>query len=107
MRPSRACTPSPSATLILRRRYTPGVDISELITLEDAMDAFKLGPNGGAATQPPASATAPTHPPPTPAARLAAMMYCLEFLEQNIDWLKNRLDAVKGPLSSQLVTTER
>lgn len=28
--------------------YKPDVDIMDLITLEDAMEAYELGPNGGA-----------------------------------------------------------
>jgi GPN-loop GTPase len=42
--------------------YKADVDIMELITVEDVMDKFNLGPNG-------------------------ALMYCMEFLEKNIDWL--------------------
>lgn len=48
--------------------YTAGVDIMQLITVADAMDSFELGPNG-------------------------ALMYCMEFLETNIDWLLGKLKA--------------
>ncbi|XP_014482167.1 PREDICTED: GPN-loop GTPase 2 [Dinoponera quadriceps] len=42
--------------------YTPAVDISELIRHEEVMTHFGLGPNG-------------------------ALVYCMEFLETNIQWL--------------------
>lgn len=50
--------------------YKCKVDISELITLEDVMDHLKLGPNGG-------------------------LIYCMEYLEKNIDWLLNKIDKFK------------
>ncbi|KAI9092650.1 GPN-loop GTPase [Phlyctochytrium arcticum] len=50
--------------------YTPDIDISELITLEDTMQEFGLGPNGG-------------------------LVYCMEYLEKNKDWLVERLESVK------------
>ncbi|TPX57285.1 hypothetical protein SpCBS45565_g08239 [Spizellomyces sp. 'palustris'] len=50
--------------------YTPDINISELITLEDAMKEFGLGPNGG-------------------------LIYCMEYLEKNLDWLEKRLEGVK------------
>lgn len=53
-----------------RLLYECDVDISELITLEDAMDKLKLGPNGG-------------------------LVYCMEFLEKNIEWLHTELSNVK------------
>ncbi|KAI9298484.1 hypothetical protein K502DRAFT_346069 [Neoconidiobolus thromboides FSU 785] len=46
--------------------YTPAIDINDLITVQDVMDEFQLGPNGG-------------------------MVYCMEYLEKNIDWLINKL----------------
>lgn len=48
-------------------QYNAGIDIMQLITVEDAMDHFKLGPNG-------------------------ALMYCMEFLETNFDWLLEQLN---------------
>ncbi|XP_025159590.1 GPN-loop GTPase 2 isoform X2 [Harpegnathos saltator] len=42
--------------------YTPTVDISELIQHEEVMTHFGLGPNG-------------------------ALIYCMEFLETNVQWL--------------------
>lgn len=44
------------------------INISELITVEDIMDELKLGPNGG-------------------------LIYAIEFLEKNIDWLVARIQA--------------
>ncbi|KAK9693640.1 hypothetical protein K7432_013812 [Basidiobolus ranarum] len=42
--------------------YKCDINIADLITLEDAMENLNLGPNGG-------------------------MMYCIEYLEKNLDWL--------------------
>ncbi|XP_005105223.1 GPN-loop GTPase 2 [Aplysia californica] len=50
--------------------YPCDVDISELVSLEDVMAHLRLGPNGG-------------------------LVYCMEYLEQNIDWLKAKLDGLK------------
>ena len=50
--------------------YTCSVDISELISVEDVMSNLHLGPNGG-------------------------LVYCMEYLEKNIEWLKERLESVK------------
>ena len=52
--------------------YTPDLDIRDLITLEDAMSELTLGPNG-------------------------ALIYCFEFLLQNLDFLSEALD----PLSEE------
>jgi GTPase SAR1 family protein len=51
--------------------YESDVDISELITLEDAMEKLHLGPNGG-------------------------LIYCMEFLEGNMQWLKGELTKLDG-----------
>jgi len=51
-----------------RLPYTCALDITDLISLQDVMEEYGLGPNGG-------------------------MIYCLEYLEENIDWL---LDGLKG-----------
>lgn len=40
---------------------------ADLISLEDAMDELELGPNGG-------------------------LVYCMEYLLDNMDWLKDELD---------------
>jgi hypothetical protein len=44
------------------------VDVRDLIVLDDVMDRLQLGPNG-------------------------ALIYCVEFLEQNMGWLKEQLQA--------------
>lgn len=49
--------------------YEPDIDIRELITLEDVMEELHLGPNGG-------------------------LIYCFEFLLQNLDFLTDPLDQV-------------
>ncbi|BFY97412.1 hypothetical protein BsWGS_00452 [Bradybaena similaris] len=50
--------------------FTCAVDIFELISLDDVMTHLRLGPNGG-------------------------LVYCMEYLEQNFDWLKEKLDTIK------------
>ena len=47
--------------------YECEVDVMDLITLQDAMDKLKLGPNG-------------------------SLVYCMEFLEKNLEWLKKRIE---------------
>ncbi|KHO00114.1 putative protein family, ATP binding protein [Metarhizium album ARSEF 1941] len=47
--------------------HTPDLDIKELISLKDAMEEVGLGPNGG-------------------------LVYCFEFLMENLDWLTEALD---------------
>ncbi|NXU26971.1 GPN2 GTPase, partial [Thalassarche chlororhynchos] len=51
--------------------YQCAVDIAELITLPDVMENLKLGPNGG-------------------------LIYCMEYLEANFDWLQEKLTAFRG-----------
>lgn len=43
-------------------KYVPAVDISELVKHDQVMTTYRLGPNG-------------------------ALIYCMEFLEANINWL--------------------
>lgn len=50
--------------------YVPKVDIMKLVTVEDVMQNYNLGPNG-------------------------ALMYCMEYLEENFDWLLNQLVQIK------------
>ena len=50
--------------------YKANINVSQLITLEDAMTNFSLGPNGG-------------------------LMYCMEYLEKNIDWLLQQISSYK------------
>ncbi|KAF4464647.1 GPN-loop GTPase 3 like [Fusarium albosuccineum] len=49
--------------------HEPDLDIKELISLKDAMEEVGLGPNGG-------------------------LIYCFEFLMENLDWLTEALDAL-------------
>lgn len=46
--------------------YPCAIDISSLITIQDVMNEHHLGPNGG-------------------------LLYCMEYLEANYDWLEDRL----------------
>jgi hypothetical protein len=48
-------------------KYECAVDIRDLVTVVDVMDQYRLGPNG-------------------------ALVYCLEFLLENFDWLEEQLD---------------
>ncbi|KAK8138486.1 hypothetical protein PG984_001866 [Apiospora sp. TS-2023a] len=49
--------------------HTPDLDIKDLISLEDVMEDMGLGPNGG-------------------------LIYCFEFLMENLDWLTESLDSL-------------
>lgn len=51
--------------------YECAVDVGELVGLSDVMDALRLGPNGG-------------------------LLYCMEYLEANLDWLRAKLDPLRG-----------
>ena len=51
--------------------YPCAIDIGTLITLQDIMDEYQLGPNG-------------------------SMLYCMEYLDTNFDWLEDRLKEL-GP----------
>ncbi|OAX43902.1 hypothetical protein K503DRAFT_680123 [Rhizopogon vinicolor AM-OR11-026] len=46
--------------------YLPAIDIRELVTLDDVMGEMNMGPNGG-------------------------LVYCFEYLLQNMDWLEEEL----------------
>lgn len=50
--------------------YKPAVDIMELVSVSDVMIDLNLGPNG-------------------------ALMYCMEYLEENYDWLLIKLGTLK------------
>ena len=50
--------------------YEFSADLSELITLHDVMEKLHLGPNG-------------------------SLIYCMEYLEKNMEWLKSRLDGLR------------
>ncbi|KAI9654012.1 MAG: ATP binding protein [Alyxoria varia] len=49
--------------------HPPDVDIRDLISLDDVMEELQLGPNGG-------------------------LVYCFEYLLQNLDWLTTELESV-------------
>ncbi|XP_062510547.1 GPN-loop GTPase 2-like [Corticium candelabrum] len=51
--------------------YQSDIDMSELIRVEDVMSMLKLGPNG-------------------------ALIYCMEFLAENVEWLRRRLQELKS-----------
>lgn len=51
--------------------YTCEVDVRELVDVESVMEHFKLGPNGG-------------------------LLYCMEYLVENFDWLAEKLRACSG-----------
>lgn len=50
-----------------RLPYPCAINIADLITVKDVMNELGLGPNG-------------------------AMLYCIEYLEENFDWLEKRLN---------------
>lgn len=54
-----------------RLPYPCAVDVSELVALQDVMESLALGPNGG-------------------------LLYCMEYLEANLDWLRDKLVSLKG-----------
>ena len=53
--------------------YPVAVDTRDLVDLGEVMERMQLGPNGGT-------------------------LFCLEYLEKNIDWLKEKLTSLKGRL---------
>ena len=53
--------------------YPCQINIADLITLDDTMSELSLGPNGG-------------------------IMFCLEYLLENLDWLTERLEKLQGIL---------
>lgn len=52
-------------------RYECEIDITELVSLIEVMNEYKLGPNGG-------------------------LLFCMEFLLKNLDWLYSRLEEFQG-----------
>ena len=52
--------------------YDAAVDIQSLVTLQDVMETERLGPNGG-------------------------IVYALEVLEENFDWLVDQIALLEGP----------
>lgn len=55
--------------------YEPDIDIRKLVVLEEVMQQHNLGPNG-------------------------ALLYCMEYLEKNIDWL---LGQIKGENNTNFI----
>ena len=70
-----ACIPDPANDNV---PYEAAVEVKDLVALEDVMEEFKLGPNG-------------------------ALIYCMEFLEKNIDWLINEIEKVRQNAKTMLL----
>lgn len=51
--------------------YPCALDVKELVSMKRIMEEMELGPNGG-------------------------LIYCMEYLETNFDWLENALRRVSG-----------
>tara|TARA_B110000444_G_scaffold250921_1_gene278048 strand:+ start:249 stop:1322 length:1074 start_codon:yes stop_codon:yes gene_type:complete len=66
-RPHKIINLDPGNDIHDNENYECAVDISDLVCLENVQEELNLGPNG-------------------------AMMYCLEYLEANLDWLKEKLE---------------
>ena len=56
-----------------RPPYDAAADIQSLVTLQDVMETEQLGPNGG-------------------------IVYALEVLEENFDWLVDQIASLEGSL---------
>eukprot|EP01097_Dermamoeba_algensis_P003765 TRINITY_DN2571_c0_g1_i2.p1 TRINITY_DN2571_c0_g1~~TRINITY_DN2571_c0_g1_i2.p1 ORF type:complete len:312 (-),score=46.12 TRINITY_DN2571_c0_g1_i2:168-1103(-) len=54
-----------------KTNYECAIDVRELINIDFPMDELNLGPNGG-------------------------LMYCMEYIEKNFDWLEEKLKKYKG-----------
>ena len=103
--------------------YPAAIDIKELIDMEEVMETFQLGPNGGqqgrVGQQPFAARNATlagqrcgAHCREPPAADSAAsllpcsivsagLIYCMEYLEKNLTWLKQRIKEQQKLVPSQ------
>ena len=57
--------------------YECSIDLAELVTVDDVCENLHLGPNG-------------------------SLMYCIEYIESNFDWLLKRLQALISQHSSSL-----
>ncbi|KAK8719503.1 hypothetical protein OTU49_013999, partial [Cherax quadricarinatus] len=51
--------------------YEAAIDVSELVQVEEVMSTQDLGPNG-------------------------ALIYCMEFIEANLSWLVEKIQALHG-----------
>lgn len=69
--------------------YECAVNLTDLISLTDVMDEHGLGPNGGENSKHVCSHVARTF-------FSAALIYCLEYLEQNMDWLETAIHRLRG-----------
>ncbi|KAG2824116.1 hypothetical protein PC118_g11236 [Phytophthora cactorum] len=57
--------------------YVADVDVSEMVCLENVMEELDLGPNGG-------------------------LVYCMDYIDVNFDWLEDKLAALKDNVHSIL-----
>lgn len=75
--------------------YDCSVDIADLVSLDAVMETYNLGPNGGKLSL---TICLPAHNPnacdafPNLFICDPGLLYCMEFLEQNMDWLKEKID---------------
>lgn len=72
--------------------YEPTIDISDLIQLEDVANEYDLGPNGGSFRKHSIHSNHSYHSN----IGVIGLMYCMEFLEKNFDWLHTKLQAISG-----------
>ncbi|DBA78991.1 TPA: GPN-loop GTPase 2 [Trebouxia sp. C0004] len=56
--------------------YECVIDISELVSLHEVQENLNLGPNGG-------------------------LVYCLDYLDSNLDWLQEKLALVQNGINRQ------
>lgn len=73
--------------------YECAADIGELVSLHEVQDTLNLGPNGGMRNR--------VMPLPCLHTRLMAwildigLVYCIDYLDNNLDWLQEKLDLVQ------------
>ena len=67
------------------------MDVRDLISLTDVMEELDLGPNGGTVCCGVMGLFFTD-------SDFSGLIYCIEFLEKNLDWLKEKLEALKGRL---------
>ena len=86
-----------------RAPYTAAVDVMELVSVPEVMDRLELGPNGGTpgATAPDRrSRIAKVLPGAIATDNLfTGLVYCMEYLEANLDWLRDKLAGLQGRAS--------